>query len=62
MKAMVKGNRRPRGTEENRRSDSAGGGDATWNEVDTVHKTPATVRDLVDTDSQTVRTHMSGQE
>ena len=35
-----------------------GGDDVTWTEVDTVHKTLATVRDLVDTDSQTVRTHM----
>ena len=35
-----------------------GGDDVTWTEVDTVHKIPATVRDLVDTDSQTVRTHM----
>ena len=35
-----------------------GGEDVTCNEVDTVHKTLATVRDLVDTDSQTVRTHM----
>ena len=35
-----------------------GGEDVTRNEVDQVYKILATVRDLVDTDNQTVRTRM----